>query len=67
GNDCWCNCREIMIMDEFNLWLLDYVREQMNGMQVYQIVVFVWCICMVVGFFTGFLFSFISGLFSSVR
>ncbi|HDL6461568.1 hypothetical protein ACRWZQ_26650 [Escherichia coli] len=54
-------------MDEFNLWLLDYVREQMNGMQVYQIVVFVWCICMVVGFFAGFLFSFISGLFSSVR
>ncbi|WP_172695564.1 hypothetical protein [Escherichia coli] len=56
-----------MMMDEYNLWLLDYAREQMNGMQVYQIVVFVWCICMVVGFFTGFLFSFISGLFSSVR
>lgn len=50
-------------MDEFNLWLLDYVREQMNGMQVYQIVVFVWCICMVVGFFTGFLFPLFPAFF----
>ncbi len=50
-------------MDEFNLWLLDYVREQMNGMQVYQIVVFVWCICMVVGFLRDFFFPLFPAFF----
>ncbi len=50
-------------MTEFMTWLMGYCQSQMSGMDVPQLVLFIWSICWLVGFGTGFLWSFIASVF----